>query len=111
MSPQAFTALLVQEDPKSADLVREHYSDHDDLLIHLLLADLLRLCVSEFHAGSVDVSRRWLALVDRGLRDGDSALENAVLVSFVESAGHGEGETGEFLALWPSGLRTALDEW
>lgn len=110
MSPEAFVPLLIQADAKAANLVSQHYEDNDDLLIHLLLPDVLRLCVSEFHAGDRPASDRLLALVNDALLNGDERLINAVTVSFVEHVGAGEGETPEFIATWPSGLLSLLDE-
>jgi hypothetical protein len=111
VTPQAFVALLVAAHQKSAELVREHYADYDDLLIHLLMADVLRLCVSEFAAGNRALSDRLLEMVNTALRQGDPRLVNAVLVSFVEHAGYGEGEPPEFLATWPDDLLAALNSF
>ena len=109
MTPERFVSVLEEAHPRSANLVRDHLADNDELLIHLLMPDLLRLCVAEFHEGSRTLSHQLLTLADDALRDGDRALKNAVLVSFVEHAGKAEGETPEFMATWPRGLLTALE--
>lgn len=54
------------------------------------------------------VTGRILAVVERGLRDGDEHVRKAVAVSFVEDFGAFPGETDELLALWPPLLRAEL---
>jgi hypothetical protein len=94
--------------PEAADIVAEHLADNDELLLHLLMADLLRLTASSFARGRTEVTDRLLAFVDGCLRDGDEDVVNAVLVSFVEDFGAGHGETEALLARWPPALRAEL---
>jgi hypothetical protein len=94
--------------PESADLVAEHLDDNDELLIHLLLSDLLRMTVSTFDAGREDVTDRLLAFVNRCLREGDDDVVDAVSVSFVEDFGAYPGESDALLARWPPDLRAEL---
>lgn len=109
MTSHAFTQELIAEVPSIGPLVSEHLADADgELLIHLLMADLLRFTVREFHEGDRDISKSCLSVVDRALRFGDDALTNAVAVSFVENAGLEDGETPEFIATWPQNLRQEL---
>jgi hypothetical protein len=108
MTSQEFVERLVEEVPETSALVSEHLEDQfGELVLHLLMADLLRFAVERFHQGQFDVSRRCLALVDHALGDGDEYVRNAVAVSFVENVGYGEGETAHFIASWPQRL---LDE-
>jgi|GEM_PF-1503812 len=101
----SFVEQLLSEVPEAGGVVSEHLSDQEgELLLHLLMADLLRFTVQAFHAGQSDVALRALEFVDRSLREGDEAVVNAVAVSFVENVGFGEGETPAFLATWPRGL-------
>ena|SRR5438105_2604476 len=101
----SFVEQLLREVPEAAGVVSEHMSDYDgELLLHLLMADLLRFTVQAFHTGQSDVVMRALGFVDRALDEGDEAVENAVAVSFVENVGLGEGETPSFLAVWPPAL-------
>lgn len=105
-----FVALVRTSVPGADAIIDEHLSDNDELLIHLLLPDLLRFAVARFSVGDVDTSGRVLDVVATALTDGGDALVNAVAVSFLESAGTGEGETPAFLASWPPALRAALLE-
>ncbi|WP_162269022.1 hypothetical protein [Frondihabitans sp. PAMC 28766] len=83
-------------------------ADYDELLVHLLMADLLRYATAAFADGRRDVTDRLLRFVDDSPAQGDSHIENAVSVSFVENFGAGKGETPAFLATWPDGLRADL---
>lgn len=109
-SRDAFIADVENLDVRASRLVADHRADNDVVLLHLLMSDLLRLCVSDFHDGSGDLSQRLLDLLDRALSDGDDELQNAVLFSFVEHAGFGAGETKDFLATWPARLSKARSE-
>ena len=101
----SFVTQLLAEVPEAGGVVSEHLSDQEgELLLHLLMADLLRFTVQAFHAGQSDLTLRTLEFVDSSLREGDEAVVNAVAVSFVENVGFGEGETPAFLAAWPRGL-------
>ncbi|WP_149205159.1 DUF7674 family protein [Actinotalea subterranea] len=106
---QAFVDALLARVPDAELALAEHLDDHGgDLLLHLLLADALRLTVSAFHAGDRDLSERILNVMARGLDEGDDYVANAVAVSFVEDFGAGRGESDDLLALWPPVLRREL---
>ena len=104
-----FVKQLLASVPEIGSEVREHVDDYGELLLHLLMADLLRAAVRLFHAGELEVEQRLLRFIDLALRLGDAAVENAVPVSFVEHVGAFPEETPEFLASWPAGLRAQLD--
>jgi hypothetical protein len=104
-----FVEQLLRSIPEVGNEVRENYDDNGELLLHLLMADLLRAAVRFFHAGDIRTEQRLLRFIDRALREGDPAVVNAVLVSFIEDAGAGPGETRPFIASWPAGLRLQLD--
>lgn len=92
-----------------AETVRGHLDDQEgELLLHLLMADLLRLTVRVFRDGREDVARRLLEFVDHCLSEGDEYVQNAVSVSFVEDYGFGPDEPEALLSLWPAGLRAEL---
>ena len=91
--------------PEAAALVDEHLEYYDEVLLHVLMGDLLRWGVRLFESGEADLVDRLLAWVDRGLREGDEDVENAVAVSFIEDYGGFASETPEFFAIWPEGLR------
>lgn len=101
---------LLRSVPEVEHEVRENYDDNGELLLHPLMADLLRAAVRFFHAGDIGKEQRLLRFIDRALREGDPAVVNAVLVSFIEDAGAWLEETRPFLASWPAGLRLQLDE-
>lgn len=86
-------------------MVREHLDDQDgELLVHLLMADLLRFGVTAFEKGQTDEAVRVLRFVERCLAEGDEYVTNAVQVSFIEDYGHGPKQPDSFLALWPEAL-------
>ncbi|WP_256796451.1 hypothetical protein [Terrabacter sp. Ter38] len=103
-----FVDQLKAEVPESSGLVAEHLVDNDELLLHLLMSDLLRLVASTFSEGRTTVTDRLLAFVDRCLREGDDKVVNAVCVSFVEGFGAYPDESEALLSRWPSALRAEL---
>jgi hypothetical protein len=108
MTQERFIQELLDVVPAAQATVDEHLRDNDELLLHLLMADLLRLAVSAYQGNDAETSQRLLAFVDRALREGDEDVENAVCVSFVEYVGAGAGESDEFIASWPDALRDEL---
>jgi hypothetical protein len=104
VTSEEFVAALAASVPETSSLVAEHLDDNDGLLLHLLLADLLRLAVGSWHNGDTELSSRLLSSIDWALHEGDEYVQNAVCVSFVEHVGAGEGETPEFIASWPEAL-------
>jgi hypothetical protein len=105
MTAEQFVHQLEEQVPEARPVLAEHLEDQEgELLLHLLLADLLRLAVQRFHSDERDVADRCLLLVDRALREGDEYVQNAVAVSFVENVGVFPGETDDFIASWPQGL-------
>jgi membrane protein required for beta-lactamase induction len=108
MTQASFAQELLKAVPEARPVVDEHLRDYDELLLHLLMADLLRLAVASYGVGEGDVTQRLLAFVDRALRDGDDLVENAVCVSFVENVGAFPGESEAFISSWPDGLSQEL---
>jgi hypothetical protein len=94
--------------PESEGMVAEHLGDNDQLLLHVLMSDLLRMTVSTYAAGNVTVTDWLLAFIDWCLRKGDDYVTNAVAVSFVEDFGVYPGETDALLERWPAALRAEL---
>lgn len=103
-----FVNELKEAVPESEDLVAQHLTDNDELLLHLLMGELLRLTVSKFSHGRTGITDRLLRFVDRCLREGDDYVINAVGVSFVEDFGTYPGESDALLARWPAALRAEL---
>ena len=109
ITQDGFVHNLVAVVPEAAETDRGHLDDQEgELLIHLLMADLLRLTVRVFGDGREDVARRLLEFIDRCLSEGDEYVRNAVSVSFVEHYGSGSDEPEALLSLWPAGLRADL---
>jgi hypothetical protein len=109
VTKETFIQDLLEAVPEARPTVEEHLHDNDELLLHLLMADLLRLAVGTSGRDERDLTKRLLAFVDRALREGDDAVENAVRVSFIEHVGAGEGESEAFIASWPSGLQEEME--
>ncbi len=104
-----FVANLLSAVPEVDGMVREHLDAYEgELLLHLLMADLVRHGVAAFEDGRSSEARRLLEFVDSCLAEGDEYITNAVLVSFIENYGYGEDEPDSFLAIWPDGLRAGL---
>jgi hypothetical protein len=99
-----FVTLLVTRVPEAQPLVDEHLRDNDDLLLHLLLADLARFCYAAHQRSDRSLVDRCLAEVDRGLRQGDESLTNAVALSFVENFSPWHPGQRTFSASWPPAL-------
>ena len=105
----SFVADLLSAVPEVDGVVREHLDDYEgELLLHLLMADLVRYGVAVFEDGRSGEARRLLEFVDGWLSDGDEHVTNAVLVSFIEDYGYGQNEPDSFLAVWADGLRAEL---
>ncbi|PZS15651.1 MAG: hypothetical protein DLM57_12235 [Pseudonocardiales bacterium] len=111
MCVEQFAELLRERVPEAEPLLSENLDIDGKMLLHLLMADLLRLAVEQFHANNGELAARLLDLVDQALRAGDTYVENAVAVSFVEHAGAFKGETLEFLAslVFGADCRTQAD--
>jgi hypothetical protein len=109
MDPLEFTAMVAGVDREAQQVVQEHLEDNDgELLLHLLVADLLRLAHTWFELGMTDALTRLLAVVGAGLTDGDEGVENAVAVSFVEDSGWWDQASQAFIAAWPAALQAEV---
>jgi hypothetical protein len=105
MTKEHFLSALASEVPETQPIVREHLKDHDELLLHLLTADLRRYAIEAFRSGRSEELQRLLELIDRALVNGTEAVINAVAVSFVEDTGWWDPTMESFIATWPKGLR------
>lgn len=104
VSSQALLAELSSTVPESQELVAEHVEYHQELLLHLLIADLRRMALTMFERGELDPLRRLLAVLDRSLIEGDDSVRNAVAVCFVEDTGWWDPEMSAFMTTWPGAL-------
>jgi hypothetical protein len=97
-----FVELLTESCPETVPIVAEHLTDNNnELLLHLLIADVRRFSIERFESDDGDVLRRCLNVVARGLTDGDEYVENAMAVSFVEDIGWWDPSVLAFMAPWP----------
>jgi hypothetical protein len=106
LTKEEFVAHLVTTCPEVQPIVAEHRDDFDDeVLLHLLIADVLRFAVAAFEGGEDDVLTRALDAVAAGMSDGDDYVQNAVGVSFVEDTPLWDPATEPFIATWPRALQ------
>ena len=100
-----FVADLLTRVPEARGVCEEHLDTFGELLLHLLMADLLRFAVECFQVSDRETLDRLLIFIDRSLRHGDSFVENAVQASFIENVGASPEETPEFITSWPLTLK------
>lgn len=105
-----FVTALTAEVPETAATLSGHLADQDgELLLHLLTGDLRLLALDWFRAGRIDALGRLLSVLERGLRDGDEYVQNAVAVSFVEDLGWWQSELQPFIEVLPEGLLAEVE--
>ena len=105
MTAEDFLSVLVSEVPEAKPVVREHLEHYDELLLHVLTADLRRYATDIFTSGQSDVLGRLLGVIDRALLLGNESVSNAIAVSFVEDSGWWDPVMQPFIASWPPGLK------
>ncbi len=80
-----FVEDLVRDCPECVPIIEEHLRDFDgEVLLHLVVADVLRLAIAMFERHNTEGLGRCLSAVAAGLTDGDEYVQNAVAVSFIE---------------------------
>jgi hypothetical protein len=104
-----FVTLVTSRVPEAEPTVVAYLHNSDELLLHLLVADLRRLAIQWFDEGQNEPLGRLLQVVEAGLREGDEHVENAVAVSFIEDTGWWDESMRPFIADWPAGLTDELD--
>jgi hypothetical protein len=109
VTPDEFASKLTRTGPEVRTIVEAHVQEYECLLLHVLVADLLRFCIRAFDGGRREELGRCLTVMSEGLIDGDEAVENAVAVSFVEDAEWWDPAKGPFMATWPLALRTEAE--
>jgi hypothetical protein len=106
ISKTEFVDQLTETCPETLPIVAEHLVDHEnELLLHLLIADVRRFAIERHEADDTDVLERVLHVVAMGLTDGDEYVENAMAVSFVEDSGWWDPMMKPFMSTWPVPLR------
>jgi hypothetical protein len=109
LTPAEFVEMLANTSAPAAEVVQQHRSEYDRLLLHLLVADMRRFADDAFSERRDDLLNPLLGVMSIGLVKGDAAVENAVAVSFVEDTGWWDVQTTEFVAVWPPELRAEAD--
>jgi hypothetical protein len=104
-----FVVGLRRQVPRAGALIDEHRSFYDDLLLHVLVADLRRMALDLFESGDAEGLVQLLDVIDHGIREGDDAVRNAVAVSFIEDTGCWEPAMQGFIDTWPPAIRTEAD--
>lgn len=104
ISAEDFLSELRRSVPESKQLVADHLDYYEELLLHVLVADLREAATGMFERGESGPLDRLLAVLDRSLTDGDDSVENAVAVSFVEDTGLWDPAMSGFVDAWPAGL-------
>lgn len=91
MTPADLFSEIERRVPKFAAIAREHHSDNDELLAHVLMYDLLQFVGRHFcgvpkpgEAPTEEEVDSILFLLEGEVVGGDEATENAIAVSFVE---------------------------
>ena len=70
--------------PETEPALADHLEYYEDLLLHVFMAQVRRLCETAWAERDDDLLRRCLPVLNEGLLDGDDEVNNAVAVSFVE---------------------------
>lgn len=92
--------------PEIRALVAEHREAQDgEVLLHVLLGDVARFCVSAYASQDTEGLAPCLELLDVALQEGEASVENAICVSFVENVGPWLAEMRPFIETWPPWLR------
>jgi hypothetical protein len=104
MDTDAFVTRLVAEVPEAAPVLAEHLRDNDELLLHLFVADLRRMCDEAWTSNNLELLQRLLGSFDQAFGAADELVSNAVAVSFVEDSCLWDPANEEYIASWPEGL-------
>jgi hypothetical protein len=110
LATSKFVTVLAAEVPEATDTINAHLADQEGaLLLHQLTGDLRLLAIDWFRTGRSDALGRLLSVLERGLREGDEYVGNALAVSFVEDLGWWEPEMEPFIATLPAGLLAEVE--
>ena len=109
ISSQDFLAELLSKVPEAKLLVDEHLGFYEELLLHILVADLLRMAIAMFEQGQSESLDRLLLVLDHALTEGDDFVKNAIAVSFVEDTPSWDPDKAAFMSMWPAELADEAD--
>lgn len=76
---------VLREIPEFRPIHDEHVADYDQVLQHLLVADLSRFTIAAYRNAESDLVARALGLMERLMAEGDYLTIELVAVSFVEN--------------------------
>ena len=83
-----FVDRLLAAVPDLAPVVDEHLADSEgELLLHLLVADVLRFSSGAIGSGDQATASRVLTFMSAAFENADGKVRNAIAVSFVEHVG------------------------
>jgi len=110
MNDREFLEALLERIPKLSSLYDKHIQDNDELLSHLLMADLTRFAVKESrNPEAQSVIAEMFEYLEEGLLTGSKEVRELIGVSFAENL-RGEHVALEFLRpLMRPRLRSEVD--
>jgi hypothetical protein len=87
LTRENFFESVLKVAPDFRSTYEEHIKDNDEVLVHLLMADLTRFVLTQCSecAGVPGSILPLLSLLEEGINSSDDYLSNAVAVSFVEN--------------------------
>jgi hypothetical protein len=104
---RAFVDRIITTVPALEPLAREStFGDHEDVLVHLFLADVVRQEVDNFLAGQLDEVRTVLDLIER---EWGGDVDEPIAVSFVENLPYPHEPAAALVDLLGPNLRAEHD--
>jgi hypothetical protein len=88
-------------------VIDEYLYVSGELILHMIVFELLLFGVAAFEQGDLEVVRRLLSVMERGLLLGDFYVEDCIAVSFVQKAWY--SGLDPFIETWPKGLVDELE--
>lgn len=92
--------------PGFAQVYDEHVADHDEVLPHVLLGELVRFLSSEveLHGAEAEALKPAMLLLEQGMASKDQRVQELVAVSFLENLDAGEPSFPAIRRLFGPGL-------
>lgn len=109
LTEDEFVRALVEAIPEVQPILDEHLTDNDELLLHPFVARVRDFAIDAFDNGKTTLSDGIVAILERGMRDGDEGVENAVAVSFIEDTPWWDTNRQAFIDSWPPALRAEAE--
>lgn len=103
MTTEEFMLAMAQQVPALASIYREHKSDYDEILPHVLMGDVARFALELVHGSrsgspnAADTLPSLLKELERGMQLQDAAVQELIAVSFLENLDDNDRRTA-FLA-------------